>query len=222
MKEIDIYRVLMDERWELEDLYNFPHIYSQIHSFIYCLDFDLEKNKEQIIDDALSSYSWNGGYSYTNIYGVLDSSISKIDRPVIAEIKYASPGWIDLIMNPQVALQVAESVGIYMGMGVAAIESYKRIDKTRLDIAKNRKKHKVEMDKLSIEEIKKFNEMSEEIAKNLGFKSLKKLNKRINNPEVTLKLLLAHNRRIKKISKYILDGKAQLPIETKKKANKTE
>jgi hypothetical protein len=37
----------MDKKLELEDLYNFPHIYSQIHLFIYSLDFDLKKNRKK-------------------------------------------------------------------------------------------------------------------------------------------------------------------------------
>lgn len=220
MEEIDIYRVLMDERWELEDLYNFPHVYSQIHSFIYCLDSELEKSKEDRINYSLLNYPWQGGYSYTNIYTVLRNLIPEQDRPKIAEIKYASPGWIDLVMNPEVAIKVAEAVSTYIGIGVAAMEGYKRIDKARLEIASNRKRHQMEFAQLSTNEIKYLNEMSEEIAKNLGFKNLNKLNQRTKNPEVTLKLLLAHHRRIKKISEYISNGKAQLPVETKKKLTK--
>jgi len=212
MIQTDSYRVLMDERWDLEDLYKFPHIYSQIHSFIYCLDSDIEPKKEDIITQSLLNYPWRGGYSYTNIYSLLHKLVPKEDNPKIAEIKYASPGWIDLAMNPEVALKVAESVGIYLGMGVAAIKAYKEINKTRLEITREKKYHKVELEKLSNSEIKMFNEWSEEIAKNLGFKSLKKLNKRTKNPEVTLKLLLAHHRRIEKISEFILNRKAQLPI----------
>jgi len=32
------YRVYMDGGWELEDLYTFPHAFSQCYAFIYCLD----------------------------------------------------------------------------------------------------------------------------------------------------------------------------------------
>ena len=217
MKEVEVYRVLMDERWELEDLYIFPHTYSQIHAFIYCLDFELEERKEKRIDHSLMNYPWQGGYSYTNLYKVLNALIPVEDNPKIAEIKYASPGWIDLLMNPDVALQIAKSLGILIGAGVAAMEAFKRIDKSRLDMARNRRKNQVEMFKFSVAEAKYLNQMSEEIAKNLGFENLDKLNARTKSPEVTLKLLLAHQRRMNKMVEYVASGKAKLPLSTEKK-----
>ena len=217
MEEIEVYRVLMDERWELEDLYVFPHTYSQIHAFIYCLDFELDERREKRIDFSLINYPWRGGYSYTNIYRVLHGLITEDDTPKIAEIKYASPGWIDLLMNPEVALKVAKSLGVLIGTGVAAVEAFKRIDKARLDMAKNRRRNQAEMVKYSAEEAKYLNQMSEEVAKNIGFNSVEKLNSRTKNPEVTLKLLLAHQRRMNKMAEYVASGKASLPNKTEKK-----
>jgi hypothetical protein len=104
-----------------------------------------------------------------------------------------------------------------VGTGVAAAEGYKRIDKARLEIARNRKKQQVEFAQFSANEVKYLNQMSEELAKNIGFESLQKLNARTKNPEVTLKLLLAHNRRMNKLAEYIALGKASLPEKTEKK-----
>lgn len=220
MEEIDVYRVLMDQRWELEDLYTFPHTYSQVHAFIYCLDFELDENREKRINHSLINYPWQGGYSYTNIYRVLNNLIPEEDRPQIMEIKYASPGWIELLINPDVALKLAASVATLIGSGAAAMEAYKRIDRARLEIAKKRRQHGVEMAKLSAQEAKYFNEMSEEIAKHIGFTSLQKLNERTKNPEVTLKVLLAHQRRMNKLAEFSVSGKANLPEKVHKKANK--
>lgn len=210
MKEAEIYRVLMDERWELEDLYGFPHAYSQSHSFIYCFDSDLEPRNAERIDIALQDYPWQGGYSYVNLYIVLHHQIPFPHRPKIAAIQYASPGWIDLLLNPDVALQVAQSVGILLGAGVAAVEAWKRIDKARLEIARQRKQNRVESAVLSAAEAKALNAMSEEIAKNIGFGSLKELNERTKNPEVTLKLLLAHYRKLRILGDYVESGKVTL------------
>lgn len=215
MNHKNIYRVLIDERWELDDLYEFPHTYSQVHSFIYCLDFDENKDTAKRIDFSLENYPWQGGYSYTNIYTVFRNRIHPDDRPQIASIQYASPGWIDLIMNPEVALQVAKSLSIYIGLGVAAYEAYKRIDKARLDMAKNRKEKQIAFAAFTVQEQKYINQMSDELAKNLGFKSLESLQRRTKNPEVTLKLLLAHNRRMQKLANYVFDGKASLPEKLK-------
>lgn len=53
MQETEVYRVLMDERWDLEDLYNFPQAFSQAHAFIYCLEFDLDERSSKRIDLSL-------------------------------------------------------------------------------------------------------------------------------------------------------------------------
>lgn len=201
----------MNERWELEDLYKFPHAYSQTHSFIYCFDTDLDDVDAERIDFALEGYPWQGGYSYVNIYKVLQSQIPFHHRPTIASIQYASPGWIDILLNPDVALQVAKSVGILLGAGVAAVEAIKRIDKARLDIARQRREQDREFAVLNAGEAKTLNEMSEEIAKHLGFESLKKLQQRTKNPEVTLKILMAHYRRLKILGDYVESGKVSLP-----------
>ena len=211
MKEAAIYRVLMNERWELEDLYRFPHAYSQTHSFIYCFDTDLDPRDAGRIDFALEGYPWRGGYSYVNIYTVLHHQIPVPHRPKIASIQYASPGWIDIFLNPDVALQVAKSVGILLGAGVAAVEAFKRIDKARLDIAKQRREQDREFAALTAAEVKALNKMSEEIAKHLGFESLQKLQKRTKNPEVTLKTLMAHYRRLRILGDYVESGKVSLP-----------
>jgi hypothetical protein len=211
VQESQVYRALMDERWELEDLYGFPHAYSQSHAFIYCFDSRLDPRSAKRIDVALEEYPWRGGYSYVNIYTVLHNQIPVPHRPKIAAIQYASPGWIDILLNPDVALQVAKSVGILLGLGVTAVEAIKRIDKARLEMAYQRRKMRGEFAVLSVAEAKALNEMSEEVAKHLGFGSLASLNNRTKNPEVTLKLLLAHHRRLQILSEYVKSGKITLP-----------
>lgn len=215
MKEAEIYRIIMNERWALEDLYRFPHAYSQSQSFIYCFDTDLDPRDARRIDFALEEYPWRGGYSYVNIYTVLHHQIPVHHRPTIASIQYASPGWIDILLNPDVALQVAKSVGILLGAGIAAIEALKRVDKARLDIARQRREQDREFAKLTAAEVKALNEMSEEIAKHLGFESLKKLQQRTKNPEVTVKILMAHYRRMRILGDYVESGKVSLPEKLK-------
>lgn len=215
MKEAEIYRIIMNEQWALEDLYRFPHAYSQSQSFIYCFDTDLDPRDARRIDFALEEYPWGGGYSYVNIYTVLQHQIPVPHRPTIASIQYASPGWIDILLNPDVALQVAKSVGILLGAGIAAIEALKRVDKARLDIARQRREQDREFARLTAAEVKALNEMSEEIAKHLGFESLKKLQQRTKNPEVTVKILMAHYRRMRILGDYVESGKVSLPEKLK-------
>jgi hypothetical protein len=56
--------------------------------------------------------------------------------------------------------------------------------------------------------------MSDDIAKHLGFKNVAELHKFTGNPEVSLKLLLAHQRRLEVIVEFVKNGKAALPETT--------
>ena len=94
MREQGIYKVLMDSRWALEDLYEFPHTYSQSYSFIYCLDSKLDPRDAKRIDYAFEGYPWRGGYSYVNIYTVLANQVPREHKPQVSKIQYASPGFI--------------------------------------------------------------------------------------------------------------------------------
>lgn len=214
------YRVLMDERWDLEDLHTFPHAYGQTYSFIYCFDTELEARKAKRIDEALENYPWNGGYSYVNIYTVLRYQIPVDERPKINSIQYASPGWMELLLNPAVAYKIAKGVGLLLGTGVMAVEAFKRIDKLRLEITRQRRADQVEQIKLASKEAEALNQLSEEVATHLGFSSLEKLNRRTKNPETTLKLLMAHWRRLHVIAEYVRQKKVALPQAPQKKDKK--
>jgi hypothetical protein len=218
-RESGIYKVLMNQRWALEDLYTFPHTYSQIYSFIYCFDSELDAYDAERINFSIESYPWRGGYSYLNIYKVLFNQIPYEHRPEIARIQYASPGFMDILLNPDVALKLAESVGILLGIGVAATETYKRIHKNFLEMRAEKKKHDAELITYSATELKSMIEMSETLARQIGFENVAKLDQRTKNPEITLKLLMAHYRRLDILGNFVREGKVALPEQIQEKGN---
>jgi hypothetical protein len=211
MRDDEYYRILLDEDWRLTDLYEFPHAYSQNYAFVYCLDSDRDPRDRQRIDYALENYPWRGGYSYVNIYTVLQNQIPRRDRPSIKSISKSSPGWLDLFLNVDVAIQVAKSVAILAGSAATAVYAYKNIQKYLGDINIDRRRHQLQEMQITQAQAKIFTSMSLEMAKYLGFKNLKELHERTGSPEITLKLLLAHYRRILKLVEYGNKGKAKLP-----------
>ncbi|MCA3159976.1 MAG: hypothetical protein IOC38_20045 [Burkholderia sp.] len=207
----DSYRVLMDGRWKLEDLYAFPHAFSQCYSFIYCFDTDLPARDRSRINDALAGYPWRGGYSYVNIYTVLFHQVPPRHRPEVKAISYASPGWLDLFLNVDVAIQVAKSVGILAGSAVAAAKAYATVMKYISQVSVERKRAQLAEMRLTQAQHKTFMSMCEDMAKFLGFKNVKELHERTGNPEVSLKLLAAHYRRTDQLVEFVKEGKASLP-----------
>jgi len=207
-----IYRVLLDHDWQLADLYRFPHAYSQTYAFVYCLDSELDPRDRDRINTALTDYPWKGGYSYVNIYKVLESQVPRTERPKIHSIQKSSPGWLDLLLNVDVAIQVAKSVGVLLGTAVAAAKAYSSIQKILSDLNTYRKKNNVQNAKLTQAEIKAMMGMCNDIAKYIGFKNVAELHRHTGNPEVSVKLLLAHYRRLKIMLKFVQKGKAALPV----------
>ncbi len=207
----------MDKRWSLEDLHLFPHAFSQAYEFAYCFDSDLDVRNLDRINDALQEYPWGGGYSYVNIYTVLHHQIPEPSRPLIKSIKYASPGWIELLLNSGVAIQVAKSVAALAGAGATAAFAYKKIDKARLEISEQRRKAKIADIKLTKDQIKAYRELSAEAAKYIKFTNLEMLHERTQDPSVTLNLLMAHWRRLNTIQDYVKLGKVILTEEKNSK-----
>ncbi|CAC9463177.1 hypothetical protein BSPLISOX_2512 [uncultured Gammaproteobacteria bacterium] len=206
------YKILLDGRWSLEDMMNFSRVYFQNYLFLYCLESHISNvSTEAVLKDC----ELRGGFSYVNIYSIFRSYIQKIqkqDIPQIQSIQYASPGWLELALNPDVADQFAKVLGIYLGAPVAATAIYNRLHKIFSDLKKRREEDKLASLKLCLEETKVAQKLCDELSKGLGFQSIESLNKYTKDVEESSKLMLAHYRRITKIAKFIQNGKASFPI----------
>jgi len=212
LTEEQSYRVSLNEDWELRDLYEFPHALSQCYSFIYCLDSALQPQDRKRINRALQGYPWRGGYSYVNIYTVLANQIQGPDRPRIKSIQKASPGSLDLLLNVDVAYQVAGALTVLSGSIVSAVAAYKKANQLLISVNTARRKADVDNLKATADELKAINAISVELAKHLGFKSLKELHEHTGDPEVSLKILMAHFRRMSVLLNYEKNGKARLSL----------
>lgn len=220
MREKGLYKVLMDKRWELDDFYEFPHAYSQTYSFIYCLDSELDEKNAKRINYALENYPWRGGYSYVNIYTVLANRVPKEHKPEVARIQYASPGFMDILLNPDVAFRVAKSVGFLVAAGVTATEGYMHIRRTLNKIESDKNKQKIKNIEYSEKEVKVLISLIEELSKNIGFRNFYELNNRTKDPIVTLKILMAHYRRLTIIGNFVREGKLTLPVRDNEESDK--
>lgn len=209
------YRIDLPEssEWSLEDLYVFPHTYEQCYTFVYCLDTDLPASDKEAIDSAFARYPWKGGYSYVNFYQVLRTRIPLKSRPKLASMHKASPGWIELALNLDVAVEVAKSVALMSGSFVACAAAYKKAWSLLLSIRTEREKARNLQLQLRQSQVKAIRGTCEELAKCLGFKSLSELHKRTNSPEVSLKLLAAHYRRMRTLHEYSSKNKIDLPTD---------
>ena len=158
------YRILIEGRWDLKDLYLFPNALHQAYAFAYCLDSVLGPDDADRVESALHTYPWGGGYSYVNIYNVLQAQVPRRDRPTVASIRYASPGWIDLLLNPDVAFKVAASVGALLTVPVATAKAYNQVHKVLTDINLRRRKHGLEKTQVTEEHMRAILELSKTLS----------------------------------------------------------
>jgi hypothetical protein len=207
----------MNNSWRLDDLYDFPHALAQTYAFTYCFELDLSSRDAERIDRALRDYPWRGGYSIVNIYTVLQNRVPPRYRPKIKSIHYASPGWMDLILNLDAIEIVAEAVAALGVSGVAAAKMYSSIQKTLHEIKKQKERSKLENLKVFKEQVAALHGLCDELSKLLGFKKFHELVERTGgDEEVAAKLLSAQYRRLKTIAEYAESGQVALPPKSAK------
>lgn len=207
------YRIVLPDSgdWSLHDLYVFPHAYEQCYAFVYCLDTALPARDVERIDSAFQNYPWKGGYSYVNFYNILLTRIPMKERAKVKSFHKASPGWIDLALNLDAAVQLAKSVAIIAGSGAATAAAYAKAWKLLANLKAEREKARLREVQLTRDQIKAIRGSCDELAKAMGFKSLADLHRRTGDPEVSLKLLNAHYRRMRTLVEYQTKSRAVLP-----------
>lgn len=212
MRDAEIYRVLMDGRWSLQDLYDFPHSLSQTYAFAYCFDSTLSPQDAERINLALREYPWGGGYSIVNIFTVLQNQVPPKQRPKITSIQYASPGWIDLLLNLDPIVTVASSVAAIAGSMAITTKSYEAIQKALHNIRINKAETKAKIAIARKREVEALSALCNDLSRQIGFNGFHGLVSRTGgNVEVAAKLLCAYYRRLKIVAEYEKNGKAYLP-----------
>jgi hypothetical protein len=206
------HRVHIAGRWEIRDLYEFPHRYAEVYSFLFALE--PSGTGKAAIAEAFRRYPWRGGYSTVNFYDEIYLAIPREYRPQITEIRYASPGWIELGMLAYLVFQIDEIIG-------KVCHGIERIDKLYGEIRAHALQRKLlslavkererQLAKQDLEFVKEaFHILTEEI----GLKNASKLANLSGDPLGALKMLMAFYRRVRQLAGFVISGKVKLsPID---------
>jgi hypothetical protein len=210
------YRIPIDGRWELRDLYQFPHTYSQIYSVLYVLEEELSAAQRMRRDYVFRKFPWRGGYSAVNWYSGIYFTIPSAERPQVISIQYGSPGWIDLGVYAGIAVAIRQMLIAFSEAGRHLNDTYNQIQKGINDRKLN--KIKLEKEELSLESerVKFVRKSCEDLAKLMGFKNLKQMHELTGNPLITLKMLCSMYRRLRILEEFEDEGKTKI-----KKDNET-
>ena len=211
------YKVLLDQKWDLEDLYIFPHTYAQVYYMNYALYPHENEALNNHIYYAFSKYPWQGGYSAVNFYNRLKYMIPKKQRPTIISIQYASPGWIALSLVPVIAYGVAKTVKVITSSVRDVNQTYNEIqrglsERKLLRLRVEEKEIDLETKRIELEErhqefIKKS---AENMAEMMGFNSIEGIDAKTGSRLKSLKILSSYYRRIRVLTEFQSKGKIKL------------
>ena len=204
----DNYKILIDGRWSLEDLYQFPRAYEQVYFAIEAMLPATDEDAEYRMGKAFLAYPWQGGYSAVNFYNSLKYVTPVHERPNIVSLKYASPGWIELFLNLPLAIQVAGAITTVAG----SIGACNKVYHTIYTNLQQRKLLKIEVERKEIELTKEQLSMVrhsfDELSSMIGIEHIQTINSRTDDPLISLKILLSIYRRLRDLAEYQNTGKA--------------
>ena len=207
--ETGLHKIHIEGRWEIRDLYLFPHRYAEIYSFLFALSV-ADGAESNPFADAFCRYPWKGGYSAVNFYDELYAAIPTESRPQIKRIEYASPGFIELGAVLLLVTQIDRVL-------TTAFKSWDKIDRIYDGIQKRMRKRRLaginlkdRERKLEEDDLKFCIEKCKELSEALGLENPAALNKLTGDPLASLKILMAFYRRLRELVSFVEAGKVKI------------
>jgi hypothetical protein len=203
------YRVPIAGEWTLEDLYVFPRTYEQCYFMYLALLPDAWDSDEDRIAHAYEAFPWQGGYSAVGFYNQLKWAVAPKRRPHIKQIKYASPGFIELGLIVAVATAVA-------GVVRSATSTARDISNAYTDIYRDLQERKLlkiktenELRRLTAVERRVIEAHVQTLSRILNVDS-SALTAKTGASYKSLKILLSLFRRIRRLAEFQKRGKIKL------------
>lgn len=113
------YSVLIESNLSIGELSDLPRVFSQAYAFLYIL-LVLKPAK-------LAGYPWRGGFSAVHFYRWLLDLIPGEDRPSVATLQYASPGFIRFALDPNIAGRIGNLITNMLGENDALMGTYREL-----------------------------------------------------------------------------------------------
>ncbi|UCR87217.1 hypothetical protein [Pseudomonas chlororaphis] len=100
----------IDGRWEVSDLKKFSDLVQDCYAFGYALLGATGAVSKREIERVFHKYPWRGGFSSVNFFRSLYKGIPGQDRAQIKSIEYASPGFVEFVVNETVADSIRDLI----------------------------------------------------------------------------------------------------------------
>jgi len=124
--DIGEFSIPLDGRWEMRDLEEFSRLFTQLYSFYYALEKEIDLDGNGRFSYAFEAFPWLGGYSAVNFYNKIYYSIPKKRRPNIKRMEYASPGELVLIAIVPTCISIVYLLRQIVKLGSETVDFYKK------------------------------------------------------------------------------------------------
>ncbi len=201
------YDIDIDGSMSLGDLEQLPNLYSQAYSFIYCLETD-PSTEMVAFKSALRALPWKGGWSRAHFFHNLKAWVPKSERPKIKSMHFASPGWIELTLNPSIARELA---GLIYSYNNSAEEIHFEVLFAQRQLTKRAlrgKNSKTFSNQVSDEDLAFCKQQYLTLCGLLRFRSQDRLLAASSNSFAALKILVTFIYRVRDLARMEANGKA--------------
>src|SRR5947207_517476 len=110
-------RLLLDSHWQLPELSILTARYTDLYAFYYSLRRLDDDTADRRASETFVAYPWHVGYSSLNFFRDLYFAVEPRDRLAVVEIRYASPGFIELVQDPRVIGAISTAI-LTLGAGL--------------------------------------------------------------------------------------------------------
>jgi hypothetical protein len=210
MAETGRHKIFIAGRWEIRDLYEFPHRYAEIYAFLYALE---PFGRDSVVfAEAFQRYPWRGGYSAVNFYDEIYLAIPRPYRPHITRIQYSSPGFLELGLLLYLVTQIDEIIA-------KVCKGFTKIDKTYTEIHARAMKRRLLS--LSVREREQALQKADAQFVIASFRELSDLMGMPNSEAIlrltgdslgALKILMAVYRRVRLLVEFVRSGKVKIEL----------
>lgn len=197
----------------LEDLEGIPKLYQQLYSFHYGMEHMDRQAVKHTVQKTMET--WRGGIGAVNLFSGLRSVTPSIHRARLKELRYNSPGVICLNLLPLMAEKIRTAMDAIVSEDVFnTVEIlYKRIyeyfrDHKITGFDDEKSSVQLELNDVQKKDLRYF---VDEYFKYLGWASYRGRFNAVGMTEISqLRMLLAYYRRLRKLRKFVIEGKLKL------------
>ncbi|MGF6526056.1 hypothetical protein [Variovorax sp. PvP013] len=201
--------VHIDGRWGIEDLRKFSDLVQDAYAFVYALSGAGATSTKQRMGELFRKYPWRGGFSSVNFFDDLYKIIPSPNRAQVREIQYASPGFIKLKMDGEVATSISDFITTINQKDSDATTAYNDARAT-LRARNWLGKAKDDLD-LSEQDVGMLIDLVNKLSNAFGLSiQVEEIVQFAgSDPLGAVKILLAYYRRLAGLADYVATGKAQ-------------